>query len=307
MSSISPLKLGTRASALARWQAEWVAARLQSAGHAVELVPISTQGDRLRGALTEAGGTGYFTRELQQAVLDGRIDLAVHSLKDLPTEQVVGLTLASVPERESVHDVLLSREGHVLAALPAGAVIGTGSLRRRAQLLHQREDLQTADIRGNVDTRIRKMQSGEFDAIVLAEAGLKRLGLITHATQIFRPEEMLPAVGQGALGIEIRQQDTRTAAAVSTLDDAVSHAAVVAERSLLATLRGGCLAPVGAWARIAPDGQLYLEAVVLSPEGRQRIVASGALAASLATQLGEQVGQRLLALGAAELIGLARG
>ncbi len=231
MDTTRALQIGTRASALARWQAEWVAARLQACGHAVELVPITTHGDIVRGPLGEAGGVGLFTKELQHALLDGRIDLAVHSLKDLPTEHVPGLALAGVPPRESVCDALLSRNNLTLAELPNGAVVGTGSLRRRAQLLHLRPDLRFVDIRGNVDTRIRKLQAGEYDAIVLAEAGLNRLQLTAHITQVLSPPEMLPAVGQGALGIEARAGDQRTRSAVDALNDPATHAAVLAERA----------------------------------------------------------------------------
>ena len=315
MSNTRPLQLGTRASALARWQAEWVAAQLKACGHDVVLVPITTQGDVVHGSLGQAGGVGLFTKELQQALLDGRIDLAVHSLKDLPTDRVAGLALAGVPPRESVHDVLLSRDRMTLTELPAGAVVGTGSLRRRAQLLHLRPDLRPADIRGNVDTRIRKLQGGDFDAIVLAEAGLNRLELTAHVTQVLTTAEMLPAVGQGALGIEAREDDARTRAAVAALDDAASHAAVLAERSLLATLRGGCLAPVGAWGRVGADGRLRLDAAVLSADGKERLAAAeaadlaGAETAdrAVATALGRRVGEKLLAQGAAALIQQSRG
>ena len=244
--SLRPLQLGTRSSALARWQADWVAARLRECGTEVELVPITTTGDVTRQPLGEVGGSGLFTKELQQALLDGRIDLAVHSLKDLPTVAVSGLALAAVPPRESVCDVLISRAGAVLLDLPQSARIGTGSLRRRAQLLNVRPDLQVFDIRGNVDTRIRKLQAGEYDAIVLAEAGLRRLEFMAHATEVLSPLAMLPAVGQGALGIEARAHDERTRKAVAELNDPAAWGAVTAERSLLAALRGGCLAPVGA-------------------------------------------------------------
>lgn len=306
MANFPPLRLGTRASALARWQADWVAAQLEQHGQQVELVPITTQGDVVRGPLGETGQVGLFTKELQAALLDGRIDLAVHSLKDLPSERVPGLVLASVLPRESVRDVLLSREGLSLATLPAAAKVGTGSLRRRAQLLRLRGDLQPLDIRGNVDTRIRKLQAGEFDAIVLAEAGLNRLNLMGHATEVLNPEQMLPAVGQGALGIETREADQRTRAAVAALDDMATHAAVLAERALLSTLRGGCLAPVGAWAREFSRGQLQLDAIVLSPDGKQFITASRRANLGESIQLGQQAGKELLDQGAAELIQQAR-
>lgn len=301
------LRLGTRASALARWQAEWVAARLAEGGATVELVPVSTPGDRLQTApIGQLGaGPGVFTKELQRALADGRIDLAVHSLKDLPTDPAPGLCLAAVPPRESVCDVLVSRDGRDLAALPRGARIGTGSLRRRAQLLHQRPDLMMCELRGNVETRLRKLRDGEFDAIVLAEAGLRRLGLAAEATQVLPLELMLPAVGQGALGIEARAGDEAARWAVASLDDAATHAAVLAERALLAALRGGCLAPVAAHGR-AETGLLRLDAVVLSVDGSRRLAAADRGEPADALGLGERVAAALLAQGAAQLIDAAR-
>ena len=246
MSNLAKLRLGTRASALARWQAGWVADQLTAAGHAVELVPIITQGDTSgTESIGSIGSPGVFTKELQRALLDDRIDLAVHSLKDLPTDVVEGLVLAAVPEREDVADVLISRDRIPFAKLKPSAAIGTGSLRRRAQLLHARPDLQMRDIRGNVDTRVRKLHEGQFDAIVLAAAGLNRLGLAAEVTERLSAEIMLPAVGQGALGIEIRASDDSTRRGVALLDHAETHQSVIAERSLLAHLLGGCLAPVG--------------------------------------------------------------
>jgi len=301
-----PLRLGTRASALARWQAEWVAARLRAVRHEVDLVPITTQGDVLRMPIGATGQVGLFTKELQRALLDGRIDLAVHSLKDLPTEPAGGLTLAATPPRESVRDALISRDRVSLDQLQPGATIGTGSLRRRAQLLHIRPDLQVLDIRGNIDTRLRKLDAGEFDAILLAEAGLKRLGFADRATQIFDPLDILPAVGQGALGIECRSDDDQTRTALGELNDSATYASVVAERALLAHLRGGCLAPVGAWARIAEDGALRLNAVALSADGRTRTAADGVGEMSAAASLGREAADKLLAAGAAELIRASR-
>jgi hydroxymethylbilane synthase len=258
-----PLRLGTRASPLARWQAEWVAAQLARHGVAVTLVPITTTGDRdQRGPVAQIGGQGLFTKEIQRAVLQHEADLAVHSLKDLPTEAVPGLVLAAVPPRAACGDVLVCRAASGLDTLPQGAVVGTGSIRRRAQLWHVRPDLQMRDIRGNVDTRLRKLSDGEFDALVLAEAGLTRLQLADRITQRLPRDVMLPAVGQGALGLECRADDAATQAALKLLDDPPSHACVLAERALLAALRAGCLAPVGAWAR-ADAGAIDLYCVVL--------------------------------------------
>ena len=298
---MSSLRLGTRASALARWQAEWVAAQLQQRGAAVELVPITTQGDVKSGPLGQIGGQGLFTKELQRALLDGQIDLAVHSLKDLPTAPVEGLSLSAVPERESTADVLISAKADRIEALPQAARIGTGSLRRKAQLLHVRPDLVVEDIRGNVETRLRKLDDGHYDAIILAEAGLKRLGLADRITQIIPRSTMLPAVGQGALGIETRADDQRTRAALAPLDDLETHQAVLAERTLLFALRAGCLAPVGAWGRVE-GGRLALDAVVLSPDGSRRLAARGSADNAAAVSLGQQVADELLAQGAAELI-----
>lgn len=295
------LRLGTRASPLARWQADWVAARLGEHGVAVELVPITTQGDVKTEPLGQIGGQGLFTKELQRAILAGQIDLAVHSLKDLPTVSVAGLTIAAVPERETVHDMLVSRVARRIEDLPAAARVGTGSLRRKAQLLHLRPDLVVSDIRGNVETRLKKLEAGEFDAIILAEAGLKRLDIARDIAHLIPPRVMLSAVGQGALGIEARSDDGRTLSLLAPLDDSESHQAVTAERSLLFTLRAGCLAPVGAWARVARN-RLELKAVVLSPDGAQRIVASGDGEPMAAQDLGRQVAEQLLSQGASDLI-----
>lgn len=299
------LRLGTRASALARWQAEWVAARLIERGVRVELVPITTQGDVKSGPLGQIGGQGLFTKELQRALLDHQIDLAVHSLKDLPTAPVEGLTIAAVPPRESTADLLISSHVDRIESLPPAARVGTGSLRRKAQLLHLRPDLLVQDIRGNVETRLKKLDEGQFDAIILAEAGLKRLGLFGRAAHVIPQSAMLPAVGQGALAIEARSDDEATRSLVAPLDDLVSHQAVLAERTLLFDLRAGCLAPVGALSRVEQP-RLVIEAVVLSPDGRQRLVASGSAEVAEAVALGQQVAAALLAQGAAELIAASR-
>lgn len=300
------LRLGTRNSPLARWQAEWVAARLTELGVAVELVPITTQGDVKSGPLGQIGGMGLFTKELQRALLDNQIDLAVHSLKDLPTEPVVGLALAAVPERESTADVLLSTKFNSLKSLPKGAKVGTGSLRRKSQLLHARPDLRIEDIRGNVETRVRKLDEGEYDAIVLAEAGLKRLGLAHRIAQVLPQSLMLPAVGQGALGIETRADDDHTRRLVSPLDHDDTHQAVLAERTMLLALCAGCLAPVGSIGWVQND-RLSLQAVALSPHGKQRLAAGAASTTNDAVYLGQIVAEELLGQGAAELIAAARG
>ena len=302
----SPLRLGTRSSKLARAQSEWVARELRHLGHAVELVEITTQGDQQTGALNALGGEGLFTKELERALLSQDVDFAVHSLKDLPTEPVEGLKLAAVPLRASAADVLVSNVAKSLKQLTAGARVGTGSIRRISQLLNFRPDLQLAGIRGNIDTRLAKLDAGQYDAIVLAEAGLQRLGLERRITESFSTERMLPAVGQGALGLECRVDDQRTTMALAELDNPDSHAEVSAERSLLAHLRAGCSAPVGGLATIQPDGELKLVAVVLSGDGQQRTFSFGVASPRCACELGQQVAEQLLAEGAAELIATAR-
>ncbi|MBN2023100.1 MAG: hydroxymethylbilane synthase [Pirellulales bacterium] len=301
------LRLGTRASALARWQAEWVAGRLVALGHEVKLVPIATTGDQDRESPIETiGAQGVFTKEIQRVLLDGRIDVAVHSLKDLSTEPVPGLCLVAVPERASAADALVSREGDSFEALPAGATIGTGSLRRRAQLLNVRPDLRVLDLRGNVETRLAKLAAGGFDAVVLAEAGLDRLGLSDRITQILPCEIVLPAVGQGALGIEARSDDEATHAALAVLEHGPSRAAVAAERAMLAALEGGCLAPIAAWGRVEGES-LTLAGRVLSPDGARRLDAARLGPVDDPEALGRRVAEALLAQGAGELIREGRG
>jgi hydroxymethylbilane synthase len=291
---------------LARWQADWVAARLEGLGVEVVLVPVTTSGDRRqRDSVAAIGGRGVFTKEIQNALLDDRIDLAVHSLKDVPTEPVHGLCLAGVPERAPAGDVLVCREPGSLDELPQGAVVGTGSLRRRAQLLHVRPDLQIEDIRGNVDTRLRKLDRGDYHAVVLAEAGLRRLGLAERITEALPPAILLPAVGQGALGLETRSDDEAARAVVEQLDHPPTHAAVVAERAMLARLEGGCLAPIAAWGRAEGD-VLELTGRVLHPDGTQKIEATLTGRLSQPVELGDRVADELAAQGAAELIRAAR-
>jgi len=313
-----PLRLGTRGSQLARWQAEWVAGELQRLGHTIQLIEIATRGDVDRTRpIEEIGTRGVFTKEIQRALLADEVDLAVHSLKDLPTEPVDGLVLAAVPLRESPADVLVvsnrgsdvgaheGRAADILDELPSGARVGTGSLRRQAQLRHLRAHLQVMDVRGNVDTRLRKLDEGEFHAIVLAEAGLRRLGLHDRVTRVLPFEVMLPAVGQGALGIECRDADRATLAALAPLEDAASRVAVTAERALLAHLRGGCMAPVGAHGRVS-DGVVKLSAVVLSVDGATRLTAQDSATIGGAESLGQRVAEMLIAQGATALIAASR-
>jgi hydroxymethylbilane synthase len=275
----------------------------------VEIVHVSTSGDRDQtGALSSFGGLGVFTREVQKAVRDGQADLAVHSLKDLPTESAAGLCLAAVPQREETADALVLPAGASpianLSSLPTAARLGTGSLRRRAQLLHLCPDLKLHDVRGNVETRLRKLDAGDYDGLVLAVAGLARLGIADRISLQLVPPVMYAAVGQGALGIECRETDAELHALLAQLDDLEARTRVTAERALLANLRAGCHAPVGAATRVA-SGALLLEAVVCSTDGRERIVAAGRGPTVEPAALGREVADRLLAQGADRLIGIA--
>jgi hydroxymethylbilane synthase len=306
MTLSTPIRIGTRASPLARWQAQWVADQLAARGHAVELIPITTRGDIDRDSpIGNIGTTGVFTKELQRALLDGRIDVAVHSLKDLPTDEIAGLALAAVPPRESARDALIGHDATPLEALRAGARIGTGSLRRQAQVLHIRPDLKVMPIRGNVETRLRKLAEAECDAIILAEAGLKRLGFAERITEFLEPPRFLPAVGQGALGLETRWEG-EIRSLVAALDDATSHAAVIAERAFLADLQGGCLAPIGAFGQIDSQGQLRLDGVVLSSDGRQRLAGSLSADPLKAVELGRRLAEEMKKNGAGPLLESAR-
>lgn len=303
------LRIGTRGSALARWQAEWVAARLTELGVQPELVLITTQGDvSQRGPVGSIGTRGVFTKEIQRELVERRVDVAVHSLKDLPTDPVPGVVLAAVPERAPVADVLVSRQGLPLERLPSGARLGTGSLRRRAQLRYVRPDLETEEVRGNLDTRLRKLSEGVCDALVLAQAGLGRLGLAEQITEILPTSICLPAVGQGALGIECREDDTAAREVLAALDHRPSHTAVCAERALLAVLEGGCLTPIAAWGRVE-GGRLELSGRVLDRDGTRRLDAHLSESAGnleIAGELGRRVAEALLAQGAAELIATGR-
>ena len=308
------LKLGTRSSALALWQSNWVATQLRELGFEIELVKISTSGDVKSGPIGAIGSQGVFTKEIQRALLDNEVDFAVHSLKDLPTEDIPGLCLTSVPPRESVGDVLVSNEISSFDEIPADALIGTGSMRRKAQLLNQRPDLQVEDIRGNVDTRLQKLDEGAYQAIILAESGLKRLGLTERITHGIDRGVMIPAVGQGALGIECREEDAYVREVLAHLNDLSTFLCVTAERAMLKALRAGCLAPVGAWGQLQED-QLHLQGVVLSGTGDQRVDSdsqvdlsdqTAAAQVERATALGQAVAESLIAQGATELIAEAR-
>lgn len=290
------IRLGTRNSQLALWQSNWVADRLREAGQEVELVPLTTAGDVAVGSLRELGGEGLFTKRLQLALLENEIDLAVHSLKDLPTDPVVGLQLSAVPAREDVRDAWVSNRYVSWQDLPAGARVGTGSLRRAAQLRWLRPDIEVLDLRGNVDTRLRKLDEQQYEAIVLACAGLRRLNLTERITQALDLSIMLSAVGQGALGLETRSSDAGTVAAVARLNDPQTAACVTAERAFLNETRAGCTAPVAAHA-VLRDQWLQLSAAILSPDGRQRLDWQIGGPMEQASELGRQLAQQLLLMG----------
>jgi hydroxymethylbilane synthase len=292
------LVIASRGSQLALWQARWVEGQLTSRGHQCRIEIIKTTGDKITDVpLAKVGTKGLFTKEIEEALLDGRADLAVHSLKDLPTELPTGLVLAAVPEREDPRDAVVGKR---LADLPAGARIGTSSLRRSAQLRNLRPDLEIESVRGNLDTRLRKLDEGRYDAILLAAAGLKRLGWADRIAEILPPEVMCSAVGQGALAIETRA-GSRGFRACAPLDDAPTHAAVTAERGMLAALGGGCQVPIGAHATVR-DGHLRLLGVVASPDGSELVRAESEGAPADAAAIGRTLGEELLARGARKIL-----
>jgi hydroxymethylbilane synthase len=267
MSQSTPFRIGTRGSRLARVQADMVARFLQDAGASCETVLVKTTGDRiLDRPLADAGGKGLFTKELEQALLAATIDLAVHSMKDVPTALPDGLAIAAILPRENPSDVLVAKTAATPAQLPPGARVGTSSVRRQAQLLRVRPDVQCRLLRGNVETRLAKLDSGEMDAVILALAGLKRLGLAERATGVLSPDEWLPSLAQGAVGIEIRKADARTAALVGRLDDPATSTALACERAFQAALDGSCRTPIAGLARI--DGTtLTFRGEVIAPDG----------------------------------------
>lgn len=291
---------------MALWQANFVAGLLRPHTETV-LVEVRTAGDAVRDSpLAEIGGEGLFTREIQQALLDRRVDVAVHSLKDLPTQHASGLTLAAVPRRGPTGDALVSPDHCGLDELPAGAVVATSSLRRRSQILHRRPDLRLVPIRGNVETRLQKLRVQGLDALVLAQAGLERLGLGHVITAILDPDWMLPAVGQGALGLECRADDENSLGLLRPLHDPASGAAVEAERAFLRALGGGCQVPIGALATVC-EGSLRLRGSVLHPDGKKRIDGEVTGPANASRQLGEQLAEQLLNRGARDLLSARQG
>ena len=300
------LRIGTRASELAIAQSSIIAARItELTGVATELVHISTEGDRNQGALTEIGGQGIFVAALREALAAGEVDVAVHSLKDLPTTPDPRLVIAAIPQREDPRDVVIARDNLTLGELPQGARVGTGSPRREAQLNALGLGVEVVAVRGNVGTRINKVRNGELDAVILARAGLARLGRIGDVTETLDPLQMLPAPGQGALAGECRADDVATIHLLQRLDDSDTRAAVTAERSLLAALEAGCTAPVGALAEVAlGDGgdELWLRAIVGDVSGAPTIRMSATGSPADATAVGERLAAEMLAEGAAALM-----
>ncbi|MFI5088283.1 MAG: hydroxymethylbilane synthase [Terriglobales bacterium] len=289
------LRIGSRGSQLALWQANHISGLLRARGHEVELEIIKTTGDKITDvALAKVGTKGMFTKEIEEALLDGRVDLAVHSLKDLPTELAPEFEIAAITKRENPCDAFLARHFSSISDLPQRSRVGTSSLRRQAQLKAVRPDLNIFPLRGNVDTRLRKLEEGEYDAIILAAAGLNRLGRTEWIRAILPVEMMCPAVGQGALGIEIRSGDAQTGAHLEFLNDAAARAATTCERALLNQLGGGCQVPIGAYAEMK-DGVLHLTAVVARPDGSK--VLRENQSGSDPKKLGEMVGKRLLERG----------
>jgi hydroxymethylbilane synthase len=293
-------RIGSRGSQLALWQANHIAALLRARGHIVEIAVIHTTGDKITDvALAKVGTKGMFTKEIEEALAAGQVDLAVHSLKDLPTELPAGFEIAAITERQDPRDAFCSRLYSRIEDLPQGARVGTSSLRRQAQLKAIRPDLDVHPLRGNVDTRLRKLEQGEYDAIILAAAGLQRLNKTEMMKQIIPANVMCPAAGQGALAIEIRAGDDRVRNELSFLDDAAAHAATTCERALLNRLGGGCQVPIGAFAEVE-NGRLHLESIVADSDGTK--VLRDSRDGDDPVRLGSDAGEALLALGGDEIL-----
>ena len=294
------LIIGSRGSPLALWQARWVQSRLAELELPSDIRIIKTTGDKITDVpLSQVGTKGLFTKEIEEALIAGEIDLAVHSLKDMPTELPAGLILSGIPVREDPRDALV---GMTLAQLPYGGLVGTSSLRRTAQLYALRPDLQIHSIRGNVDTRLRKLDEGQFQTILLAAAGLNRLGLSGRIAEKLEPEVMCPAVGQGALAIETRSDNGAGFQAAQALDHAETRAAVLAERALLGTLGGGCQVPIGAHATLSSPETIHLRGIVIAPDGRRLVRTEVSGPVDRAETLGAELGQHLLAEGGRQIL-----
>jgi hydroxymethylbilane synthase len=302
----APLRLGTRRSPMAVAQSQAVGSAITArTGREVELVGIESAGDKSRELLTQIGGTGVFVSALRSSLLAGQVDIAVHSLKDLPVGPAEGITLAAVPERDDPRDALVGQNGAKLADLPTGARIGTGSPRRAAQLLLLRPDIHPVPIRGNAGTRLAKVETGELTAVVLAQAGLARIGRLDAVSQLFEPDEMVPAPGQGALAVECNAGREDLVALLGCIDDAVSRAATTAERSLLGGLQAGCAAPVGAYAA-GTDG-LRLSGVVVAADGGMALRGSASGSLEQAEMIGRQLAADLLSRGAGRYMAVSAG
>jgi hydroxymethylbilane synthase len=301
------LRIGSRGSQLALWQANHISELLRARSHEVKIEIIHTTGDKITDlALAKVGTKGMFTKEIEEALAAGRIDLAVHSLKDLPTELSSGFEIVAITEREDPRDAFCSRNYSKIEDLPQGARVGTSSLRRQAQLKAIRPDLDIHPLRGNVDTRLRKLEEGEYDAIILASAGLKRLGKTELMKHVIPGEIMCPAAGQGALGIEIREGDTTTREKLKFLDDSATRVATTCERAVLNRLGGGCQVPIGALAELR-NGQLHLEAIVADPDGTKLLRESRAGSIDNPEELGNEVGEALLCRGGDEILAAVYG
>jgi hydroxymethylbilane synthase len=297
---MAQLRIGSRGSQLALWQANHISALLRERGHEVEIDIVKSTGDKITDvALAQVGTKGMFTKEIEEALAEGRVDLAVHSLKDLPTELPAGFEIAAITTRVNPQDVFLSINYNSVEDLPQGARVGTSSLRRQAQLKARRPDLNIHPLRGNVDTRVRKLEQGEYDAIILAAAGLTRLGKTEHFKQVIPPETMCPAAGQGALGIEILLGDTRMRELLAFLDDKNARATTVCERTLLNKLGGGCQVPIGAYAE-ASNGEITLTAICARPDGSE--VLRETRKGTDPVALGNEVGDTLLRRGANKIL-----
>jgi hydroxymethylbilane synthase len=293
------LTIGSRGSQLALWQGRWIQSRLEALGQQCRIEIIHTTGDKITDvALSKVGTKGLFTKEIEEALLEGAIDVAVHSLKDMPTELPSGLTLAAIPEREDPRDALVGRR---LSDLPQRARVGTSSLRRAAQLRALRPDLEVENIRGNIDTRLRKLDEGKYDAIVLASAGLRRLGWENRIAELLDPEVMCPAVGQGALAVETRDDNGPAQHITKTLDHSDTRIAVTAERAVLASLGGGCQVPIGAHATVDREN-VYLRAIIVSPDGTEIVRKKSSGARGDAEAVGRTLGEQLLAEGGKQIL-----
>lgn len=298
------LVIGSRGSRLALWQAEWACRELTSLQPDldVRIEVIRTRGDRIQNApFSQIGGKGVFTKEIEEALLDGRVDLAVHSLKDLPTDLPDGLEIGAVSPRARVEDALVSRNGETFDDLPDAARVGTSSLRRQAQLAHLRGDLRLEGIRGNVETRLSKLDTEGLDTVVLAAAGLERLGLADRISEYLPAERVLPAPGQGAMAIEVRQNDGHVGGLMARLDDRSTRCAVTAERAVLSSLGGGCRVPIGAWARVE-GGRMVLDAMVAMPDGSRLVRAQAIGEPDQAEPMGLGLADDLTARGAREIL-----